>query len=218
MNNLSIPLLQHCNPTLATYIIEEIIPRYAKFDKAHQEDHAWKVITGSLELAQKYNTDYDMSLIIAAFHDTGLIQGRDLHHIHSGEILKADTTINQWFTAEQIELMTQAIEDHRASNKHEPRSIYGKIVAEADRIIDSDITLRRTVLYGLKHLPNGTMDEQYQRFKKHLIEKYGDNGYLKLWLSLPTNEAELKKIREMIRDEQSLYAAFLVIYNQEVNK
>ena len=45
------------------------------------------------------------------------------------------------------------VEDHRASTDHEPRSIYGKIVAEADRIIDPDITLRRTVQYGLKQNP-----------------------------------------------------------------
>lgn len=41
--------------------------------------------------------------------------------------------------------MREAVEDHRASSDHEPRSIYGKIVAEADRIIDTDTTLRRTV-------------------------------------------------------------------------
>lgn len=218
MNSLSIPELQLCNQELTQYIIEVIVPQYAQFDKAHQEDHAWKVISGSLELAKTYGTDYDMALVIAAFHDTGLIHGRELHHIHSGEILKADTTIRQWFTAEQIDLMAEAIEDHRASNSHEPRSIYGKIVAEADRIIDSDITLRRTVLYGLKHLPDGSMEEQYQRFKHHLVEKYGDNGYLKLWLSLPTNERELAKIRELIRDEEALYAKFLTIYKEEVAK
>ena len=125
---------------------------------------------------------------------------------------------SQWFTQDQLQLMAEAIEDHRASNQHEPRTMYGKIVAEADRIIDSDITLRRTVLYGLKHLPNGTMDEQYQRFRHHLIEKYGDEGYLKLWLSLPSNESELAKIRELIHDEQALEVAFTRIYQEEINR
>ncbi len=49
--------------------------------------------------------------------------------------------------------MREAVEDHRASTDHEPRSLYGKIVAEADRIIDPDTTLRRTVQYGLKQNP-----------------------------------------------------------------
>ena len=173
MNNQSLshvsPYLQSCQPQLVEYICQEIIPRYAHFDKAHQEDHAWKVIEGSLELAYSYKVDLNMALAIAAYHDTGLVHGRELHHIHSGEILKADTTLAQWFTQDQLQLMAEAIEDHRASNQHEPRTMYGKIVAEADRIIDSDITLRRTVLYGLKHLPNGTMDEQYQRCPYYLV-------------------------------------------------
>ena len=218
MNNIHIPCLQSCKPALVAYICTEIIPQYAHFDKAHQEDHAWKVIAGSLELATKYEVDIDMAFAIAAYHDTGLTHGRDLHHIHSGEILKADSNIKHWFTAEQIAIMTEAIEDHRASNKHKPRSIYGKIVAEADRIIDSDITLRRTVQYGLKHLDSNDVEEHYVRFKKHLIEKYGDHGYLKLWLSLQSNETELAKIRALIKQEDTLRASFMKIYSEETNQ
>lgn len=66
--------------------------------------------------------------------------------------------------------MREAVEDHRASSDHEPRSIYGKIVAEADRIIDTDITLRRTVQYGLKQNPVADEVWHYQRFHKHLME------------------------------------------------
>ena len=51
-------------------------------------------------------------------------------------------------TDEQLLQMKEAIEDHRASNKQAPRTIYGMIVAEADRIIDPEVTLRRTVQYG----------------------------------------------------------------------
>lgn len=218
MNTPNIPCLSSCSPAIVAYICTEIIPRYAHFDKAHQEDHAWKVIAGSLELATSHQVDIDMAFVIAAYHDTGLINGRAQHHIHSGEILKADSIIKQWFTTEQLELMAEAIEDHRASNQHEPRSIYGKIVAEADRIIDSDITLRRTVQYGLKHLDSNDVEEHYARFKKHLIEKYGDNGYLKLWLSLPSNETELTKIRAMIKQEETLRANFIKIYLEEANQ
>ena len=67
--------------------------------------------------------------------------------------------------------MKEAVEDHRASNKHVPRSIYGKIVAEADRIIDPDITLRRTVQYGLSNYPELDKEKQYIRFLTHLKEK-----------------------------------------------
>ncbi len=89
---------------------------------------------------------------------------RDVSFIISfrGKILFADETLWQWFTDDQMLQMKEAIEDHRASNKQRqaPRSIYGKIVAEADRIIDPEITLRRTVQYGLSHYPE--MDKEHQ--------------------------------------------------------
>ena len=45
-----------------------------------------------------------------------------------------------------------AIEDHRASSNHEPRTIYGRIVSTADRtIIDIDNTIRRSYSYGKRN-------------------------------------------------------------------
>ncbi len=56
--------------------------------------------------------------------------------------------------------MKEAIEDdHRASNKRVSRSIYGKIVAEADRNIDLEVTLHRTVQCGLSHYPKMNKEE-----------------------------------------------------------
>ena len=191
--------LHRCYPELVIYIQEKIIPKYKHFDKAHQEDHVNQVIKNSIELAVIYNADINMALTIAAYHDLGLAHGREFHHIHSGDILEDDKHIRQWFDEDQIKIMRDAIEDHRASIKHEPRSIYGKIVAEADRVIDLEKTLRRTVQYGLKHYPDMQKDEHFERFRNHIIEKYGENGYLKLWLSLPSNEEELIKIRELIK-------------------
>ena len=132
--------------SLISYIETEIIPRYKSFDKAHNLSHVQAVIEESLILAgQHANADKRLVYTIAAYHDTGLCRDRATHHLVSGEILMADTTLRQWFSPKELLLMKEAVEDHRASADHEPRSIYGKIVAEADRIIDPDITLRRTV-------------------------------------------------------------------------
>lgn len=140
--------------TLITYIETAIIPRYKEFDKAHNLSHVRTVIEESLALARQYpEADERLAYVIAAYHDTGLCRDRATHHLVSGEILMADSTLRQWFSDTEILLMKEAVEDHRASTDHEPRSIYGKIVAEADRIIDPDITLRRTVQYGLKQNP-----------------------------------------------------------------
>ena len=128
---------------LRIYIETEIIPRYESFDAAHGTDHVRTVIAQSLDLARHYDVDADMIYAVAAYHDTGLARGRELHHIHSGEILLADTELRRWFTAEQLAVMRDAVEDHRASSDHAPRTIYGRIVAEADRCIDPATVLRQ---------------------------------------------------------------------------
>ena len=175
-------MTHHVPAELQNYVRQSIIPQYANFDKAHQIDHVEKVIEESLKLAMHYEVDYSMVYIIAAYHDLGLYEGREFHHITSGKVLLADETLRCWFTDEQLLQMKEAIEDHRASSKQAPRTIYGMIVAEADRIIDPEVTLRRTVQYGLSHYPEMDKEEQYARFRKHLTEKYAEGGYLTLWI------------------------------------
>ena len=111
--------------------------------------------------------------------------------------------------------MKEAIEDHRASNKQIPRSIYGKIVAEADRIIDPEVTLRRTVQYGLSHYPEMDKEQQYARFRKHLNDKYAEGGYLKLWIPQSDNAGQLAELRKLITSEDKLIKVFDRLYLEE---
>lgn len=113
--------------------------------------------------------------------------------------------------------MKEAIEDHRASNTQAPRSIYGKIVAEADRIIDPEVTLRRTVQYGLSHYPEMDKEQQYARFRKHLNDKYAEGGYLKLWIPQSYNAKRLAELRKLIMDEEELQRVFDELYTNEKN-
>ena len=206
--NISIKLCEH--------IRERIIPQYVNFDKAHRIDHVEKVIEESMKLALHYEVNSAMVYTIAAYHDLGLCEGREFHHIVSGKILFADETLWQWFTDDQMLQMKEAIEDHRASNKHAPRSIYGKIVAEADRLIDPEITLRRTVQYGLSHYPEMDKEEQYARFRKHLTEKYAEGGYLKLWIPQSDNAGRLAELRNLITNEGELIKVFDKLYSDEL--
>ena len=142
------------NPAIIAYIEQEILPRYDHFDAAHQRNHADEVIERSLALAEHYEVNNDMVYAIAAYHDTGLCEGRDTHHLVSGRIIREDTKLREWFDETQIETMAQAAEDHRASSGHEPRSIYGKIVAEADRLISPEKVIRRTIQFTQDHFPD----------------------------------------------------------------
>ena len=204
------------NPELKQYIEQEIIPRYDGFDQAHQRDHVMMVIQQSLDIASRLDVEEDMVYTIAAYHDTGLCEGREHHHEVSARIIKADQQLRQWFTEEQILVMADAAEDHRASAKQAPRTIYGRIVAEADRFIDPETIVRRTIQYGLDHYPELSREEQYQRMLTHLHEKYGRNGYLKLWFPDSPNAARLERLHDIIDDEQQLKKLFEAFFEHVV--
>ena len=196
------------NKDLIQYIEQEILPCYDQFDAAHQRNHAEEVITRSLALAEYYDVDKNMVYTIAAYHDTGLCEGRDTHHLVSGRIIREDQKLRDWFDETQIETMAQAAEDHRASSGHEPRSIYGKIVAEADRLISPEKVIQRTIQFTQDHFPDYDKEQQYQRFREHLLEKYSDTGYLRLYIPESDNATRLEELRMIIRDEEKMRKAF----------
>ena len=204
-------------PSLQNYIESEILPRYEAFDAAHQRDHADTVIRQSLALAEHYDVKKDMVYAIAAYHDTGLAVDRKTHHLESGRIIREDARLLEWFTPEEIEVMAQAAEDHRASSDHEPRSIYGKIVAEGDRLIDTDTILRRTIQYGFAHYPEMSREEQIARAIAHLHEKYAEGGFLKLWIPESPNAGRLRELWALIRREDELLLRVENIYDEILN-
>ena len=117
------------NPSLdlVEFVETKILPQYADFDKAHNMEHVTRVIRRSLDLARKTGADLNMVYTIAAYHDLGLSGPRAIHHLTSGKILIADARLKRWFSTDQLQMMKEAVEDHRASASRAPRSIYGKI-------------------------------------------------------------------------------------------
>ncbi|MCR4658998.1 MAG: HD domain-containing protein [Bacteroidales bacterium] len=202
------------NSELKAYVEASVLPRYAGFDKAHNTDHVLTVMARSMELAQQLGADPDMVYTIAAYHDIGVELGRDEHHLHSGRMMRADEALRRWFRPEQIELMAQAAEDHRASNHGEPRSLYGKIVAEADRDIEPEKIVRRTVEYGIDHYPDLDREGHWQRTLQHLGEKYAEGGYMRLWIEGSRNAQQLAELRCLIADRTRLRQLFDNLYNQ----
>ena len=200
---------------LVEYIETKILPRYADFDRAHNLEHVTRVIRRSMDLIKITGADADMVYTIAAYHDLGMSGPRAIHHLTGGKILAADARLKKWFSAEQIKIMREAVEDHRASAARSPRSLYGKIIAEADRDIDVDTVIRRTIQYGLANYPEKNKEEQWQRFKQHMDEKYSVNGYIRLWLPHSPNEKQLNALRQLIADTPRLHDKFDEVYQQE---
>ena len=182
---------------LQAYIEAEIIPRYRHFDKAHQEDHARSVIAQALDLARFYDVDPDLVYTAAAYHDTGLAVDRATHHLESGKIIRADARLRDWFTEEEIEVAAQAAEDHRAS------------------AIDPLTIIRRTIQFGLSHYPELDPEGHWERTLEHLREKYGDGGYLQLWIPESPNAGRLEELRKIIRNPETLRSIFEKLFAEE---
>ena len=200
------------------YVENEILPRYEGFDAAHRTDHATTVIERSLGLAKHYDVDEEMVYVVAAYHDIGLVAGREKHHTESARLIMEDEKLREWFSPEQIATIAEAAEDHRASAEREPRSIYGRIVAEADRAIEPMSILRRTVQYGLAHYAHLDKEGHWQRTLEHLAEKYEEGGYLKLWIPESDNAEKLAELRAIAKDRVRLREIFEQIFDEETAK
>jgi uncharacterized protein len=197
---------------LVEFIETKILPQYAAFDAAHNMEHVTRVIRHSMELVKVTGADVNMVYVIAAYHDLGMSGPRAIHHITGGKILAADARLKKWFSPEQLKVMREAVEDHRASASHSPRSIYGKIVAEADRDIDKEIVIRRTIQYGLANYPQLDRDGQWMRFKEHMDNKYSKDGYIRLWIPNSPNARRLNDLRNLIAQPAELRKEFDRIY------
>lgn len=201
---------------LVEFVESKILPRYASFDKAHNTEHVVRVIRRAMELALKVGADLNMVYVIAAYHDLGMAGQRAVHHIEGGRILYTDARLKKWFSQDQLKIMKEAVEDHRASASRAPRSIYGKIVAEADRDMEPNTVFRRAVQFGLSNYPQYSKEEQWKRFQEHMENKYSVNGYIKLWVQGSENERNLNVVREIIANPQRLREAFERIINEEL--
>ena len=196
------------NENLKKYVEHEILPEYQKNEEAHGRSHIEYVIKRSFELVKEnqLSVDENMVYLIAAYHDIGHHIDRKNHEKVSAEIMEKDQNLIQFFHPEQLQIIKEAIEDHRASAEEEPRSIYGKIVSSADRNSSIEQCFERTYSYGKKHTPEASDQELYERAYEVLKKKFGKDGYAKFFFKDETYEKFLKDIRELLEDKEKFIA------------
>lgn len=193
------------NPQIVEYTEKKLFPVYEKDNGAHGIDHIEQVIDRSFEIMDEntLNLDRNMVYTIAAYHDIGHHIDAKTHEKISAQIFVKDEKIKRWFTEEERKIIKEAIEDHRASSNHEPRSIYGKLVSTADRtIMDVNEYIKRSYLYGLKNYPELIGEERINRVYEHLLKKYGENGYAKMYFIDKKLENGLDTIRKELSNKE----------------
>ena len=196
------------NSELIKHIETKVFPEYEKNEPAHNLSHIKYVIRRSLKFAQEVSgINYDIVYVVAAYHDIGHHIDPKRHEIVSAEIMRQDEKLNDFFSKSELKTIQEAIEDHRASSDHEPRSIYGKIVSTADRNNTVEACFERSYFYGKKLHPEYNDDELFNRAYEHLKLKFGENGYAKFFFKDEEYEKFLSDIRKLLSDKEKFIEA-----------
>ncbi len=202
------------NDELQKYIEENIFPSYYKNDLGHNLEHIKYVIKRSMIFAEYCeNINYDMVYTIASYHDIGHYIDAKNHEKVSSEMLLKDKNLKKFFNDEEIKIMADAVYDHRASMKGDPRSIYGKIVSSADRNTLLEVPLKRTYAYRLKHTPNNTLENIIEESRMHVINKFGEDGYAneKMYFEDKEYKQFLKDISNLAKDKNKFTLKYIKV-------
>ena len=194
--------MPNINPLLKEYIEKNVLPEYKKNESGHGIEHIKYVTKRCFKFANQFpNIDLDMIYTIASFHDIAHHIDKDNHETLSAKYFEADKNMEKFFDNKQRKIIKEAIEDHRASSNHEPRSDYGKIISSADRSTDIDSILKRTYSYSLKHYPDLTLYQSIERSYKHIQNKYGTDGYAKHYCKDEEYEQFRKDVESLLKDK-----------------
>ena len=186
-----------------SYIKDKIIPLYSSFDSAHQIDHVKAVMHDSIEEAKDLGVSETLSLVAAAYHDIGLVKDRKTHHLVSGEMMRKDEFLNSTFPPDIVSLIAEAAEDHRASSSSVPRSIFGAIVADSDRQLETETVIMRTIQYSMSHGAEN-LDQVKAHVFSHMAEKYSKNGYLSTFFPSEKDKCNILQLHSLSENEKLL--------------
>ena len=196
--------MEKINSELEAFVTNYTTPYYNKNESGHSFSHIDYVVKRSFKFAEKIDDiNINMVYTIAMFHDVAHHIDKKTHEKLSAEILRNCKGLSDFFSDEEIEIMAQAIEDHRASLDHAPRTIYGKIVSTADRNNTIEQCFFRSYSFSKKANPNLTENEVFEEAYKHLNNKFGVNGYAKVYLKDEEYDNFLIEIQKLLSDKQT---------------
>lgn len=193
------------NSDLVAFIENVIFPEYEKNEKAHGIEHIITVLDHANNISKNYDVNPNMIYTIVAFHDIGHHIDKDNHEKISADMMKEYKELNNFFSKEEIKIMIQAVEDHRASSSHEPRNLYGKIISAADKNHTVETAIQRTYLYGIKYFPEYSKNQIYERIYNHLDEKFGKNGYAKVYIKDENFESFKNELIELLENKELFF-------------
>ena len=192
------------------YVEDKVLPLYDTNIGGHGRDHILTVIMRSFEIKKEFDLSLKnkLILIIAAYHDIGYKKEPDNHEQVSSEMFLADKEIQKFLEPDEVQIVAEAIVDHRASLEYEARSEYGKLVSSADRETSVENMLKRSFLYQAdKHADeNPTIEQVIEYSFKKLTKKFGKDGYAKMYFPDKKYTEYLKEMQELLENKDKFIA------------
>lgn len=203
------------NSELIKYIEKNIFPIYDLNEIGHGINHIITVINHSLDIAKNYNVNLDLVYTVASYHDIGHHIDSKNHEKISAEIMIKDNNLKTFFTFEELNIIKLAIEDHRASNTHEPRNLYGKIISAADKNLNVQTAIKRSFTYTQKYHPEFTTEELLKEVYTHLEDKFGINGYAKVYIKDNYFESFKSEIISLLSNKENFNIFAIKVLKEE---
>lgn len=201
---------------LKEYIEKEILPKYNLNDKGHNKNHIEFVLKRAFEISKDYDIDYNILYVCVCFHDIACHINRELHEVLSAEIAFKDKYLNNFFNTNEMNIIKEAIEDHRASSESIPRNIYGKILSSADRKADIRTYFVSSLFFKATDISKVDMEEAVEKSYNHAIYKFGKNGYAtkKFYVDYKRYQKFLDDLQYLIDNKGEFYEVAKIVFNE----
>lgn len=204
------------------FVRSEVKPLYKTFDKAHNLSH-FKFVTencvayGKILKSRGEDVNLELAYVVGALHDIGISKGREGHAKSSAIMVLENERLKNLFSPAEIKVISEAVEDHSSHLEYEPRSIYGKIVADADRNNSLYLVFSRPVKFGIKNEKWRTREEHIDRVYEFVQEKFGRNGYVKYHLDIEETRKEQQKVWDLLDRKEECKSYIAGIFDEVVN-
>lgn len=207
--------LTDVNENLIDYVESNIFHQYGVNDKAHGIVHIREVIRRALALNDtfKLNLNANMIYAAAAYHDLGKHENHKIHEKIAARRFLSDDKMREFFSDEEMQIIADAIEDHRSSKNDCPRSIYGKLLSSADRNTSIDMVFIRSFFVAHERMPNVVITDYLDYTIERLSKKYSEEKPENMFFEDETYIVFLKEMRELLKKPDEFKDRYCEINN-----
>ena len=215
-NNYITNCMNKINISLKEYIDTNIIPKYSLNDKGHNKDHIDFVLKRAFEISSNYDINYDILYTSVSYHDIACHINREKHEILYADMAYNDEFLKEYFSEENLKIIKEAIEDHRASSNNIPRNIYGKILSSADRKVSIKTYLISSLFFGEPDISKVDIEKAIDQSYNHAIKKFGKEGYAtnKFYVEDTRYKKFLKDLQYLIDNKQEFYRLAEIVFKE----